>query len=1064
MSSSDTIDLEQIENSALLIGAPPNSTSENPGDGSVITSLSPAHAKLLELHGSLPHSQDDHGNQLDPSDEQQHMLTDLLQATASYMNKHGDFFRDQFEKSGQLADTDEALAAYYQAVELTPDGDADKAQYLMKLGISYSSRFDRLGSPFDNYKGIAAQQEALNLTPDDHPDKARYLNNLGNSFSSRLRGLLTPNGHANVLGELVDIENAIAAQQEAVDLTPNGHPDKAGFLNNLGGSFRYCFDQLGELADIEKAIAAQQKAVNLMLDGHPHRAGCLSNLGNSFCSKFGQFEELVDIENAIAAQLGALGNLIDIEKAIAAQQKAVNITSENHVPKARHLCYLGNALCSRFELVGELVDIDKAITVQQESVSLTPDDHADKAAQLSSLGNSFLSRFDYLGELVDIEKAISMQQEAVNRIPDGHAGRAGFLNNLAVSFLSRFKQLHNLVDNDKAIAAQQEALNLTPDDHPDKPGYLNNLGNSFRYSFEQLHELVDIDKAIATYQEAVNLTPDNHANKAGYLNNLGGAFRQRFAQIADLGDIDKAIAAEQHAVNLTPDGHTLKARYRCYLGNSFYSQYKQLGWLDSSDRSLDALAWASLCSVNGNTSSALEAYSMLLEIIPQHIGSAINAAAALALEWLEEGRSIVWGQILQLQTPPNDLHIKYPVLAEKLHQVTTALERAGTLDTKLSLQDIDSQRSQLTAEQEAQRNHTLAAEYGRLLKQIRNLDGFNDFLQPKKLAELVHAANNGPVVIINVHETRCDALILHSYNTLEPIIHVLLQEFSNEKAEMLSSKMNSILKTSGSRKLVIAAAETQSSAEILQSILGNLWSWVVQPIALKIKDILLNVIGDSMPHITWCATGPLAFLPLHAAGTYGPEEKMKIYDYAVSSYSPALSTLLRPPPRYVEALPKVLIVSQSKTPGQIPLYGTLMEVEAVLKYASAENSLHLNAEHATVTKVLEELGQNEWVHLACHGIQNTQDPLKNAFALYDGNLELQSLMRTSFNNAQLAFLSACQTATGDEKLPEEAVHLAAGMLTAGFPSVVGAMWEIRDKDVPVIAGFDYLKKNLHNFP
>ena len=45
----------------------------------------------------------------------------------------------------------------------------------------------------------------------------------------------------------------------------------------------------------------------------------------------------------------------------------------------------------------------------------------------------------------------------------------------------------------------------------------------------------------------------------------------------------------------------------------------------------------------------------------------------------------------------------------------------------------------------------------------------------------------------------------------------------------------------------------------------------------------------------------------------------------------------------------------------------------------------------------------------------------------------------------LAFLSACQTSTGDGRLSEEAVHLAAGMLAAGYRGVVATMWSIRDR-------------------
>lgn len=60
-------------------------------------------------------------------------------------------------------------------------------------------------------------------------------------------------------------------------------------------------------------------------------------------------------------------------------------------------------------------------------------------------------------------------------------------------------------------------------------------------------------------------------------------------------------------------------------------------------------------------------------------------------------------------------------------------------------------------------------------------------------------------------------------------------------------------------------------------------------------------------------------------------------------------------------------------------------------------------------------------------------------------------MSKSFKGADIAFLSACQTAAGDEKRPEEVVHLAAGMLMAGYRSVFATMWSIGDADAPVIS-------------
>jgi CHAT domain-containing protein len=66
-------------------------------------------------------------------------------------------------------------------------------------------------------------------------------------------------------------------------------------------------------------------------------------------------------------------------------------------------------------------------------------------------------------------------------------------------------------------------------------------------------------------------------------------------------------------------------------------------------------------------------------------------------------------------------------------------------------------------------------------------------------------------------------------------------------------------------------------------------------------------------------------------------------------------------------------------------------------------------------------------------------------------LKLADIMLKSLKSRRLAFLSACETATGHNRLPDEAIHLAAGMLSAGYSSVVGTMWSIRDSDGPTVA-------------
>ena len=97
----------------------------------------------------------------------------------------------------------------------------------------------------------------------------------------------------------------------------------------------------------------------------------------------------------------------------------------------------------------------------------------------------------------------------------------------------------------------------------------------------------------------------------------------------------------------------------------------------------------------------------------------------------------------------------------------------------------------------------------------------------------------------------------------------------------------------------------------------------------------------------------------------------------------------------------------------------------------------------------------ELFNCSLHTSQGTNSPLRSGFFLHDGRLELLELMKQNIPKCQLAYLSVCQTSTGDEKLSEEAVHLAAGMLAVGYQGVVATMWSIKDKYAPDVAGSFY---------
>lgn len=212
-----------------------------------------------------------------------------------------------------------------------------------------------------------------------------------------------------------------------------------------------------------------------------------------------------------------------------------------------------------------------------------------------------------------------------------------------------------------------------------------------------------------------------------------------------------------------------------------------------------------------------------------------------------------------------------------------------------------------------------------------------------------------------------------------------------------------------------------------------------------------------MPHVIWCVTGALTFLPIHAAGPYDARDRLpRVFDLVVSSYTPTITALLNANEQRVSQPHRqevrVLGVSQPATPNFSALPCTKDEVDKIKRLCEGSTSRFglqwLDDKEATVDAVLHGMKEHQWVHLACHGIQNRAE---SAFILADGRLTLQRIMKESFTHTELAVLSACETAMGDAELKEEAIHLAAGMLMAGYGSVVATMWSIADADGPVIA-------------
>ncbi|KAJ1301065.1 hypothetical protein OPQ81_003483 [Rhizoctonia solani] len=1007
------------------------------------------------------------------------------------LNNLGTFHCHRFQRLGYLEDNEKAIQFSSRALDLTPTNHPDLPKWLSSLGVSYDGRFQRLNELGDLEKAIECMSRALTLTPEGDPDQPKRLNDLGEVHGHRFQRL----------DDLVDLEKAMEYTHRALALTPDSHPELPRRLNNLGKLHNDRFCRLGERDDSEEAIKHSFRALELdstRID-HPDLPKWLSGLGVSYGDRFKYLNDLGDLEKAIEytsraltkapdddpyqtkrlADLGEfhghrfrrLGDLGDLDKAMDYTHRARALTPDDHADRPRQLNNLGMFHADRFRRRGALADSEEAIDYGSRALDLTPYDHPDLPKWLSNLGTSYGDRFKLLNELYDLEKAIECMARAVDLTPEKHPDLSHRLSNLGAAHHDDSGACPN-----HTILRKQ--LNM--------PKRLNDLGEFYGDRFRWLNDLGDLERAIKFVSRAVDSTPDGHPDLPKWLSSLGEALGDRFQHLGELPDLARAVDHANRSLNLTPEGHpslpakySLLARLRFFqaeaMGSDLYLEDTLKSFRMASKSSAGspgtkfkiALDWASLASTC-KPLNCIEAYQTAIDLLPQYIwlgattdqrygdlltavNLAVDAAAAatgssnyeLALEWLEHARCVVWSQILRLRSPLDELQSSHPELAVRLRTVAKQLNDASLESREFLALSLGSR----SPDEVGREHRRLAIEYDNLLSQARALPGFEDFLRPLKANKLVRAARNGPIVVINCHTEGCDALLILPGQ--DNVNYIPLPDFTQEKAErthlvMKESRQRKGLRARGAR-IVLKAQETDG----MENALKDLWNGIVK----RVLEFLgyTNTPSKDLPYITWCLTGAATFLPIHAAGDYS-QSGSKVFDYVISSYTPTLTALLSITPNSLSRDSQVLAIGLPHTPGYSSLPGVAKEFEALKAHIEdkAKCSWLIDGQ-ATIAAVVDAIENSYWIHLACHGHQNVTAPTKSGFFLYDGTLDLAAINRRSFKNKGMAYLAACQTATGDENLPDEVIHLATGMLMTGYTSVIATMWSVMDDDAPLIA-------------
>jgi len=121
----------------------------------------------------------------------------------------------------------------------------------------------------------------------------------------------------------------------------------------------------------------------------------------------------------------------------------------------------------------------------------------------------------------------------------------------------------------------------------------------------------------------------------------------------------------------------------------------------------------------------------------------------------------------------------------------------------------------------------------------------------------------------------------------------------------------------------------------------------------------------------------------------------------------------------------------------------------------------LTRENATEKWVIDNISVYDIIHIASHGEFNTVNPLLSAIKLaaspdknftksdFDGNLDAGEIFGLKIN-ADLVFLSACQTGLGKINAGDDVVGLNRSFFYAGTHTVVSSLWRVSDVSTAVM--------------
>ncbi|KAJ7245071.1 CHAT domain-containing protein [Mycena rebaudengoi] len=893
----------------------------------------------------------------------------------------------KFEQQADNEALEKAIAYFKEAFEYSSDPEMQSI-ILNNLATAYTARFKTMSEPTDLDESIKLMKQTLSLRPSGHSDRGLALSNLATVIQHRF----------NLTENFDDVEEVVLLCREALTLHPISDPCRIQTLDHLANGLRSRFEQLETFDDLEEAIQLHQEAVDLFGSNTQLNRRQGSPIIDSASD---HSTALLNLASAVQVRFMHHGDIKDLDKVVETYRKALDVC----VPHNECECTenLAGGLQLRFERNGHIKDLEEAITLHKEARKLTPVGHFARSTIAFNLARALRSLFEKRGNKNDLEEAVKLHEEDLTLSPPSHPNRKTSLTSFANTLLTKLeydRDFHAPVKQEtdgkesqalkKIIELQREALTLFPASHAGRSDALNNLSNALHVQFTWHRDSQALEESVCLYKEALELRPPPHSRRGGSLAALASVLAARYKHNHSPYDLVDSIFHVQEASEYLYSTPLNRIEYT-HVWGQIAAEFNHFSALSAYQKAIDLLPQIAALHLDVVSRQSILSVLQASQLASEAAVCAINKQDfSAAVELLEASRSVFWSQAMQLQTPISHLE----------HTHMLAMEAEGAKYEELN------------------------KDWNATIEAVRQLPNFEDFMQHKKISALSQAAVSGPIIILITRSSICYALIV---TQREPVQCILLSQVNTETGKFLAS-----LSLALSRSNIKAAellAENAYRNELIDSkvheLQGRLFGGPEGLMDVTSDDIFENLLAELWTSIKtnhprrlwWCPTGSLSFLPLHAAGIYGKTETDS-------------------------------------------LDGSMEELYAIQKRVPNGWLTSLgDSSPAMVDAALYHLRESSIVHFACHGAQDLENPLDSSLILSDGPIRVSDIMREGHDSSSknmakglsLAFLSACETAKGDTKTPDEAMHLAATLLFAGFRSVVATMWEMIDEDGPQIA-------------